>query len=446
MLFYRMLKRGLFMKREFRKYFGYAIGEILLVIAGIIIALQIDTWYENKQAQERLGEYLANIEHDISDDARRLEQLETARNLAFFQANSIIVYTSDPDYPDPDWYDADFAGFAGAAVESAQRKHYFIANSGSYRALSSSGLLSEMTDPELESMLYDYYRTVGRIGSIEDDINSAIRQLSLRFNTEVGQGLSAFARREPLFLWNDSTDMSEAELLEARKAYWRLLTDPITQSLLRNQVNQTLLREYEHLLTLGERISARITSDDSNAPGAADVYSADGNVGHPILIENGMPGFHSFGIFDAPANSYDNFHNVYPFLKLEDDALRVQYPGGDDWAYLYFLHGPLVAIVERFPQDYSMYDRIRLELKRSPNTDCADLLLEIKDVDDAQKGGLQNIPLELTADWLTYTFDLSHFVEADLTELNVVAGFLFLSDAPCSLSIRDIRYLKPGQD
>ncbi|NIO43133.1 MAG: hypothetical protein GTO41_25040, partial [Burkholderiales bacterium] len=64
MLFYRMLKRGLFMKREFRKYFGYAIGEILLVIAGIIIALQIDTWYENKQAQERLGEYLANIEHD----------------------------------------------------------------------------------------------------------------------------------------------------------------------------------------------------------------------------------------------------------------------------------------------------------------------------------------------------------------------------------------------
>jgi hypothetical protein len=39
--------------------------------------------------------------------------------------------------------------------------------------------------------------------------------------------------------------------------------------------------------------------------------------------------------------------------------------------------------------------------------------------------------------------DLDEFVEADLTRLNVVAGFLFASPQPCSFSIRDVRYLKP---
>jgi hypothetical protein len=58
MLLYRWNKRGSFMNREFRKYLWYGVGEILLVVAGIVIALQIDTWYENKQTQERLESML----------------------------------------------------------------------------------------------------------------------------------------------------------------------------------------------------------------------------------------------------------------------------------------------------------------------------------------------------------------------------------------------------
>ncbi len=111
--------------------------------------------------------------------------------------------------------------------------------------------------------------------------------------------------------------------------------------------------------------------------------------------------------------------------------------------YLYFKYGEIDGIAERIVNDYSGYDRIRLELKRDNTTECSDLQLEIKDIDDAEKGGLKSVPLILTPEWKTYTVDLAEFVEADLTRLNVIAGFLFGSPQPCSISIRDIRYLIP---
>ena len=49
------------------------------------------------------------------------------------------------------------------------------------------------------------------------------------------------------------------------------------------------------------------------------------------------------------------------------------------------------------------------------------------------------MPLPLTTDWQNYTVDLSRFVEADLTDLHVAAGFL-MADDPCNFSIRSIHY------
>ncbi len=98
--------------------------------------------------------------------------------------------------------------------------------------------------------------------------------------------------------------------------------------------------------------------------------------------------------------------------------LNVRYVIGQPWAYLYIKYGLIGIRVERITNDYSEYDRFRLELKREASTACSKLHLEIKDVDDAQKGSLRSVPLALTPEWRTYTFDLAEFVEADLTLLN----------------------------
>ena len=47
------------------KYFKYAIGEILLVVLGILIGLQINNWNESKKDVEKEQTYLKNLKEDL---------------------------------------------------------------------------------------------------------------------------------------------------------------------------------------------------------------------------------------------------------------------------------------------------------------------------------------------------------------------------------------------
>ena len=59
------------MENNTSKYFKYAIGEIILVIIGILIALQINNWNENRQLNQRelnlLNELKSNLEVNITN-------------------------------------------------------------------------------------------------------------------------------------------------------------------------------------------------------------------------------------------------------------------------------------------------------------------------------------------------------------------------------------------
>lgn len=50
--FFRKIRQNLVMENKTGKYFKYAIGEIILVVIGILIALQINNWNENRKAKE----------------------------------------------------------------------------------------------------------------------------------------------------------------------------------------------------------------------------------------------------------------------------------------------------------------------------------------------------------------------------------------------------------
>ena len=44
--FFRKIRQNLLLENKTAKYFKYAIGEIVLVVIGILIALQINNWNE----------------------------------------------------------------------------------------------------------------------------------------------------------------------------------------------------------------------------------------------------------------------------------------------------------------------------------------------------------------------------------------------------------------
>jgi hypothetical protein len=52
----------------------YAIGEILLVMVGILLALQVNNWNENRKTEARIGVHYSEVKEELKFDLERIEQ------------------------------------------------------------------------------------------------------------------------------------------------------------------------------------------------------------------------------------------------------------------------------------------------------------------------------------------------------------------------------------
>ena len=71
---------------RFGKYIIYAIGEIVLVVIGILIALQINNWNENRKLQSKSLDYLQRLKIDLDNVAEDVDGSVTATDLKYHQA------------------------------------------------------------------------------------------------------------------------------------------------------------------------------------------------------------------------------------------------------------------------------------------------------------------------------------------------------------------------
>ena len=76
--FFRHIRKKIIEQNKFRKYLLYAIGEILLVVIGILIALQVNTWNENRKIANEEQAILIRLLDDLklakADSERFIER------------------------------------------------------------------------------------------------------------------------------------------------------------------------------------------------------------------------------------------------------------------------------------------------------------------------------------------------------------------------------------
>ena len=88
--FFRHIRRSLINQNRMGKYFKYAIGEIILVVIGILIALQINNWNEErsqrKLEQSILLEMKENLLFDLADIRGNI-----ARDSTYIKATSKVL-------------------------------------------------------------------------------------------------------------------------------------------------------------------------------------------------------------------------------------------------------------------------------------------------------------------------------------------------------------------
>lgn len=71
--FFRKIRQKLINQSNIKKYALYAIGEIVLVVIGILIALQINNWNEKNKIKNEELKILTEIKKSLKDDLRNLK-------------------------------------------------------------------------------------------------------------------------------------------------------------------------------------------------------------------------------------------------------------------------------------------------------------------------------------------------------------------------------------
>lgn len=69
--FFRKIRQRLINENRISKYLLYAIGEIILVVIGILIALQINNWNENRKSAKQENLYLKRLLSENKEEIGR---------------------------------------------------------------------------------------------------------------------------------------------------------------------------------------------------------------------------------------------------------------------------------------------------------------------------------------------------------------------------------------
>ena len=75
--FFRKIRQNLLMENKTGKYFKYAIGEIVLVVIGILIALQINNWNQIQGIKKQLKNYRVSLLSEIDKDFKEIERIDS---------------------------------------------------------------------------------------------------------------------------------------------------------------------------------------------------------------------------------------------------------------------------------------------------------------------------------------------------------------------------------
>jgi len=89
--FFRSIRRKLFSEGRISKYLVYAIGEIILVMIGILLALQVNSWHNGRLEIKKEQALLKNLEVDFNNNIENLnmviENFEEAYNASVVLLN-----------------------------------------------------------------------------------------------------------------------------------------------------------------------------------------------------------------------------------------------------------------------------------------------------------------------------------------------------------------------
>lgn len=193
MKIFRNIRQQLLLKREISHYLKYAVGEILLVVFGILIALQINNWNEGRKDDRALKEYLVKIKAHTMEDLEQLNVITVAKTQISKLCKEARVRILDKTE------DEDLSLFMTCGAAFAD--YYFKPNTNGYEALRNSSYFGAINNTTLDSLLTKYHSLVDDIAENENSYNEYVLNQEVYLATQFDMSLilaSAFLPQDSL--------------------------------------------------------------------------------------------------------------------------------------------------------------------------------------------------------------------------------------------------------
>lgn len=94
--FFRQIRKTLVEQNKVRSYLIYAFGEIFLVVIGILIALQVNNWNEERKLQKEEHRYITELISDLQQDSLALWTLQEEARIIGRSKIILVQYFDDP--------------------------------------------------------------------------------------------------------------------------------------------------------------------------------------------------------------------------------------------------------------------------------------------------------------------------------------------------------------
>lgn len=89
MKIFRIIRQRLLSKNKFSKYLLYAIGEIILVVIGILIALQVNNWNQSKILSKQEAVLIENLKTEFEVNLENLEKVKAQNQVIYYCTNEL---------------------------------------------------------------------------------------------------------------------------------------------------------------------------------------------------------------------------------------------------------------------------------------------------------------------------------------------------------------------
>jgi len=223
--FFRKIRYDSMKKDKISKYLIYAIGEIILVVIGILIALQINNQNDLRKAREIEINYLNNIKTDLKINILELDRYIKIRTQSIEGAKTIIEHIEGKPITDFEAFNA-----LGVPIYNWEK---FYQNNNTFQELINSGNLALITNDSIKSILMDIESLYKKTKSEEDHYRFDTEELIYKPLYEI-MDLSLMVNNFQYRLSNGT----EGENISITKDYYR---DFLTNTKIKNGFVMTIL-------------------------------------------------------------------------------------------------------------------------------------------------------------------------------------------------------------